>query len=43
MSRPHIVCALLALVTLLVYLPVRHYAFIKSDSIQKNFLSETTA
>src|SRR5579859_1485415 len=31
MSRPRIVCALLALVTLLVYLPVRHYAFTNYD------------
>ena len=31
MSRPRIVCVLLALVTLLVYLPVRHYAFVNFD------------
>jgi hypothetical protein len=31
MSRPRIVCVLLALVTLLVYLPVRHYAFVDFD------------
>jgi len=31
MSRPRIVCVLLALVTLLVYLPVRHYAFVDYD------------
>jgi len=31
MSRPRIVCILLAFITLLVYLPVRHYAFINFD------------
>jgi Flp pilus assembly protein TadD len=31
MSRPRIVCVLLTLVTLLVYLPVRHYAFLNFD------------
>ena len=31
MSRPRIVCVLLTLVTLLVYLPVRHYAFVNFD------------
>jgi Flp pilus assembly protein TadD len=31
MSRPRIVGVLLALVTLLVYLPVRHYAFVDYD------------
>jgi Tfp pilus assembly protein PilF len=31
MSRPRIVCMLLALVTLLVYLPVRHYPFVNYD------------
>jgi len=31
MSRPRIVCVLLALVTLLVYLPVRHYSFVNLD------------
>ena len=33
MSRPRIVCALLALVTLLVYLPVRHHAFVDYDDL----------
>jgi len=31
MSRPRIVCVLLALVTLLIYLPVRHYSFVNLD------------
>ena len=31
MSRPRIVCALLALITLLVYLPARHHTFVNYD------------
>ena len=31
MSRSHIVCLLLALITLLVYLPVRHHEFLNYD------------
>jgi Flp pilus assembly protein TadD len=38
MSRPRIVCVLLALITLSVYLPVRHYAFVDYDD--PNYVTE---